>query len=68
MSEQRTVQRLKNGEWKDISFAELKSGNTFRMFELTGEPVIGNKNNTEFITKSDAYLNKDGIGIIDINE
>ena len=39
----RTVQILKNEKWINAVFEDLETGNTFRMFESTGELVLGTK-------------------------
>lgn len=39
----RTIQILENEKWIDINFEDLKTGDVFRMFESTGEPVVGDK-------------------------
>jgi hypothetical protein len=66
MSDQRRVQKLINSQWEDINFEDIKTGDIFRLFESTGEPVIGNKNDTEFEAINDAYINQDGIYQVDI--
>lgn len=53
--DQRKVEINKNGEWLPILFSELKNGDTFRMFESTGEPVVGDDNDTIFTAISDTY-------------
>lgn len=66
MENLRIVQR-KNGElWENIYFQHLKKGDIFRMFEPTGDPVIGNKNDTEFVADSDVYKNTNDIWQIDV--
>lgn len=63
----RRVQRRDNNlYWHDIEFEELKDGDTFRMFELTGEPVLDENGNWEFITNCDAFINDDGIWAVEI--
>jgi hypothetical protein len=53
--DQRKIEVNKNGEWISIPFGELKSGDIFRMFENTGEPVIGDKDDTVFTAISNPY-------------
>lgn len=52
-----------DGEWREIPFMELKRGDTFRLFEPTGEIVAAGKY-TEFVADTDAYLNEEGVGTI----
>jgi hypothetical protein len=39
MGELRKVQILRNGEWIDSEFKEIKDGDVFRLFEPDGDPV-----------------------------
>lgn len=64
--EQRRTEILKDGEWIQCRFRDLKSGDTFRLFEPTGEPVVLRKDKTDFIALSDAYQNEDGIWTIEV--
>lgn len=48
-----------NSNWHDIDFKDLKENDIFRMFEPTGEPVVGNHGTTEFVAYSDAYIKDD---------
>lgn len=41
MQETRKVEIYKQGAWIEISFTDLKVGDKFRMFEPTGERVLG---------------------------
>jgi len=43
---------------------ELTIGDVFRMYEDTGEPVIGQNGHNEWIAISKPYINKDGIPTI----
>ena len=55
---QRIVQVLRKNKWVTIPFNELKKGDTFRMFESNGEPVIDFNNGklrTEFVAISELY-------------
>lgn len=55
---QRIVQVLRKNKWVTIPFNELKKGDTFRMFESNGEPVIdfnNGKPRTEFVAISELY-------------
>lgn len=55
MKNLRTVERLTDGEYVKIPFQELKKGDTFRMFNPDGEPVIW-KEDTIFYAMGDPYL------------
>ena len=55
---QRIVQVLRKNKWVTIPFTELKKGDTFRMFEANGEPVIDPNNGkprTKFLAISELY-------------
>jgi len=55
---QRIVQALRKNKWVTIPFTELKKGDTFRMFEANGEPVIDPNNGkprTKFLAISELY-------------
>lgn len=56
----RKVQKKVNLKWVDIDFKDIKKGDIFRMFKSTGEPVVGDKNDTMFEVISDAYISEDG--------
>ena len=60
MSQSRKTQILKDREWVNIEFQELRNGDNFKLFEFNGEEVdkaVRNENgNTEFMAISDAYL------------
>ena len=65
--ELRKVQILKNCEWIEVDFSELKLGDTFRMFEPTGESVVGDKGMSEWTVTSTPYpTNKDGVMAVEI--
>lgn len=66
MRDYRKVEVLKNDIWEQKEFYELREGDTFRMFESTGEPVIGNKNDTVFKATSNPFGN-DGVWAIDVD-
>jgi hypothetical protein len=61
------VEINKNGVWTPITFQDLHNGDTFRLFEPTGEPVTGDNNDTEFIATSEPYI-INNIVTIDIKE
>lgn len=52
----RKVEIKDNDEWKEISFSELKKGDTFKMFESDGTPVKDLYNRTEFLATTNAYM------------
>src|SRR5690554_2299133 len=67
---QRIVQVLRKNKWVTIPFTELKKGDTFRMFETNGKPVIDTNNGklrTEFLAISELYRDSEtGEWCIDI--
>ena len=67
--ELRTVKKLSDQSmdiWTEIEFSELKKGFIFRMYENTGEEVIGDHESVYFFATSDAYLNKDEVLMVDV--
>lgn len=60
---QRKIEVNRDGVWFPILFKDLHKGNTFRMFESTGEPVIDDKGNTDFIAISEPYLSNNTLTI-----
>jgi hypothetical protein len=70
MSDERVAERyFVNGEkqgWEKINFREIKKGDLFRLFEPTGEPVISEFGEIEFLAFKNAYINEDGIWKVDI--
>jgi len=60
---QRKIEVNRDGVWFPILFKDLHKGDTFRMFESTGEPVIGDKNDTDFIATSEPYVTDDVLTI-----
>jgi hypothetical protein len=62
MENLRKIEKKVNDKWVEIPFTELKNGDTFRMFESTGEPVVdpnhGNPR-TEFLAIGDLYEYKE---------
>jgi hypothetical protein len=46
--------------WKEIQFKDLKNGDAFRMFEPTGEQVIGEGGLDIFVVVGSPYINADG--------
>jgi hypothetical protein len=67
MSNFRKVERKNfNDRWEEIDFWELKKRDVFRLFEPTGEAVIGSKGESEFVAISNAYENDVGAWTVDI--
>ena len=62
----RTCQVKINDEWKEIEFENLKENDIFRLFENTGEEVIGDNGQVEFTASCDAFSDEDGIWCVDI--
>lgn len=67
MKNQRKVEVKKDGVWSPIVFADLHNGDIFRMFESTGEPVVGSNQDTEWVATSEPYL-VDSTYAIDVKE
>jgi len=65
MHDLRKIEVLVDGKWEHINLCELKSGDTFRMFESTGEPVVDEKGRKVWIVTSDIFI-KDGMLAINI--
>lgn len=61
----RKVEVLRKGKWVEVNFSDLHNGDTFRMFESTGEPVIDDEGNAKFIATSEPY-EYEGVWAIDI--
>lgn len=65
--ELRTVQVFKDCEWIKVDFSELKLGDVFRMFEPTGELVVGDKGMDKWKVSSRPCLtNKKGVMAVEI--
>ena len=45
--------------WTKCKFSDVFEGDQFRLFESTGEPVIDNNGQTEFVAIKDAYISRD---------
>ena len=41
--------------WTPCKFSDVIEGDQFRLFENTGEAVVDNTGNTEFVAVKDAY-------------
>ena len=61
MLDLRKVEKLEDGEWIEIEFAELRKNDTFRMFESTGEEVYNNEGENIFVASNDAFIGANGI-------
>lgn len=57
---QRSVEKFNDGIWSTCEFVELKTGDTFRMFEPNGEPVT-NSGKCNFVAKGEPYENENAI-------
>jgi hypothetical protein len=68
MSRFRRVLIEKDNNWIEVEFKELQIGNKFKMFEPTGEPVIGLKDNTEWIVMTEPVELGDGNWQVDIED
>lgn len=67
MDDLRSIEIKTGDSWEAIDFRLLMEGDRFRMFEPTGEAVVGSKGDTEFICMSTPYL-IDGVWGVDIGE
>jgi len=69
MKNDRVAQVLIDGNWVNIEFSQLKAGDRFKIFESDGEEIKDfATGNTEFVAESDAFLNKDDVWTIDIED
>jgi len=67
MSDKMVVEIFKDEEWVESNFQSLVIGSKFRIRDPhTKEIFVGDNNHTEFIVTSKPYVNKDGIGTVDI--
>ncbi len=64
----RKIEMLIPEQWVEVSLKSIKKGMTFRMFESTGEPVLGEKGSTIFIATNDCEITEDGIPFVSIEE
>ena len=62
----RTCQILKDDEWTNINFEELKKDNKFRLFD-DGVLVKDNDGFSIFTALNDAYMNEEGIYQVDVS-
>lgn len=61
----RKVEIFDGTSWRQSEFRLIRKGDKFRLFECTGETVIGHNGITEFIAESDSYEN-DGVFTVKI--
>ena len=54
---ERKVELLVDGQWTSVKLEDLVNGDTFRMFEVTGEPV-DYEGSTEFVAEGNAYFSE----------
>lgn len=66
MLDLRKVEILKDGEWIEIEFCELKKDDIFRMFESTGEEVYNDNGENIFVALSDIFAGENGFLTINI--
>ena len=59
MKDQRIVEVQTEDGWEQIEMKELVPGDTFRMFESTGEPVIGAGGKEDWIVCGLPYINEE---------
>lgn len=59
--QQRKVQILSQDTWQDVEFADIRKTQTFRLFEPTGEPVVGDDGKTEWVALDYPFKNEQGI-------
>lgn len=63
------AQIIKNGDWVNIPFMDLKKGTIFRLLYPDGTVLTAREESGTYssviIAKSDAYINKDGQSAID---
>lgn len=52
----RTIEVFRDDEWKEVQeMYELRRGDSFRLFEPDGEPVVGSNGETIFHAISEPY-------------
>ena len=66
MLDLRKVEILKDGEWIEIEFSNLKKDDVFRMFESTGEEVRNDHEEDVFVALTDAFVGENGVLTINI--
>lgn len=68
MQDFRKVEILKDGEWNEANFESIRAGDIFRMFESTGETVMDNNGNTQFLAKTRPYMTSHGVLGVDAQQ
>lgn len=63
----RTYQARVNGLWVDAAFSQLEPGDTIRMFEATGEPVLMD-GQPDMVVTADPLVNVLSFGTIEADE
>lgn len=66
MLDLRKVELLKDGEWIEIEFYELKEDDIFRVFESTGEEVRNDHEENILVALTDAFVGENGVLTIKI--
>ena len=56
-SKLRKIEVLKNGEWVVVGHSDVKSGDSFRMFDSDGTAAFDGE---IFIAKTDSFMNEAG--------
>jgi len=57
------------GEWQERKFMELREGNVFRLFEVSGTPVIDEDGTTDWKCVVDARQDDHGIwGVVSVKQ
>jgi len=63
------IHSCEGDEWVDITFKDVKKGDTVRIFENDWEtPIVGKNGGTIFIATSNAYKSEMGIYIFNYEE
>ena len=58
----RVTEIWKDGGWKEIDFRDLHQGQTFRLWEPTGEYV------GDFMAASDPYISDENVWMVEVEE
>ena len=67
MSDIRRIEVLKEGNWAEINFSDIKKGDVVRMFEPTGDPVLVENKYAEWRVTSDGAYSRDEDGLMTID-
>lgn len=62
MERWRRAERKVKDDWQEIKFETLKTGDVFRLFNPTGDPVRDREGKTIFKATSDAYPEPEPVG------